>query len=126
MLIGPERLAPGPFHFCRLTMAGWGPNQGHLASDYQSCGRLAQLVERFVYTEDVGGSSPSSPTIIPVMRRLALCHSNAQWRARASPTYNSPISHQHFRASGCLNVVFPQPKLAFLKMSHHSGFARLT
>jgi hypothetical protein len=26
-------------------------------------GRLAQLVERFVYTEDVGGSSPSSPTI---------------------------------------------------------------
>ncbi len=25
-------------------------------------GRLAQLVERFVYTEDVGGSSPSSPT----------------------------------------------------------------
>tara|TARA_R110002110_G_scaffold164897_3_gene365114 strand:+ start:492 stop:725 length:234 start_codon:yes stop_codon:yes gene_type:complete len=30
-----------------------------------SWGRLAQLVERFVYTEDVGGSSPSSPTIIP-------------------------------------------------------------
>jgi hypothetical protein len=28
-------------------------------------GRLAQLVERFVYTEDVGGSSPSSPTIHP-------------------------------------------------------------
>gem|GEM_PF-5275888 len=26
-------------------------------------GRLAQLVERFVYTEDAGGSSPSSPTI---------------------------------------------------------------
>ena len=26
-------------------------------------GRLAQLVERFVYTEDVGGSSPSPPTI---------------------------------------------------------------
>jgi hypothetical protein len=24
-------------------------------------GRLAQLVERLVYTEDVGGSSPSSP-----------------------------------------------------------------
>ncbi|VWX61159.1 hypothetical protein SPHINGOR109_51036 [Sphingorhabdus sp. 109] len=31
-----------------------------------SWGRLAQLVERFVYTEDVGGSSPSSPTIIPI------------------------------------------------------------
>jgi hypothetical protein len=29
-------------------------------------GRLAQLVERFVYTEDVGGSSPSSPTTIPM------------------------------------------------------------
>ena len=28
-------------------------------------GRLAQLVERFVYTEDVGGSSPSSPTTFP-------------------------------------------------------------
>ena len=26
-------------------------------------GRLAQLVERLVYTENVGGSSPSSPTI---------------------------------------------------------------
>ena len=25
-------------------------------------GRLAQLVERFIYTEDVGGSSPPSPT----------------------------------------------------------------
>ncbi len=24
-------------------------------------GRIAQSVERFVYTEDVGGSSPSSP-----------------------------------------------------------------
>ena len=24
-------------------------------------GRLAQLVERFAYTEDVGGSSPSTP-----------------------------------------------------------------
>ena len=28
-------------------------------------GRLAQLVERLVYTENVGGSSPSSPTISP-------------------------------------------------------------
>ena len=30
---------------------------------HQRGGRLAQLVERLVYTEDVGGSSPSSPTI---------------------------------------------------------------
>ena len=29
----------------------------------RSGGRLAQLVERFPYTEDVGGSSPSAPTI---------------------------------------------------------------
>lgn len=28
-------------------------------------GRLAQLVERLVYTEDVGSSSLSSPTILP-------------------------------------------------------------
>ena len=36
------------------------------ASGSKNCrrGRLAQLVERFVYTEDVGGSSPSSPTIL--------------------------------------------------------------
>ena len=27
-------------------------------------GRLAQLVERFVYTEDVIGSSPVSPTML--------------------------------------------------------------
>src|SRR5690348_2978542 len=26
------------------------------------CGRLAQLVERLLYTQDVGGSSPSPPT----------------------------------------------------------------
>ena len=33
-------------------------------------GRIAQLVERFVYTEDAGGSSPSSPTIF--LSRLSL------------------------------------------------------
>lgn len=31
-------------------------------------GLLAQLVERFVYTEDVGGSSPSQPTRFPKSR----------------------------------------------------------
>ena len=30
----------------------------------RSGGRLAQLVERFLYTEDVGGSSPSAPTTV--------------------------------------------------------------
>ena len=31
--------------------------------------KLAQLVERFVYTEDVGSSSLSSPTILPLFER---------------------------------------------------------
>ena len=33
-------------------------------------GRLAQLVERLVYTENVGGSSPSPPTTRPHRRRV--------------------------------------------------------
>ena len=33
-------------------------------------GRLAQLVERFVYTEDVGGSKPSPPTKGSSMHRI--------------------------------------------------------
>ena len=38
---------------------------GSHATD-KSVGRLAQLVERFVYTEDVGSSSLSSPTTPPL------------------------------------------------------------
>ena len=34
-------------------------------------GRLAQLVERLLYTQDVGGSSPSPPTI----EKLSICFS---------------------------------------------------
>jgi hypothetical protein len=34
-------------------------------SRYCLTGSLAQLVERFVYTEDVGSSSLSRPTIFP-------------------------------------------------------------
>ena len=34
-------------------------------------GLLAQLVERLVYTENVGGSSPSRPTIPPSRPMLA-------------------------------------------------------
>ena len=30
--------------------------------EYQELGRLAQLVERLLYTQDVGGSRPSPPT----------------------------------------------------------------
>ncbi len=32
-----------------------------LRPDYSGNGRLAQLVERLLYTQDVGGSSPSPP-----------------------------------------------------------------
>src|SRR5581483_639984 len=35
-------------------------------------GRLAQLVERLLYTQDVGGSSPSSPTSLRSLRGLWL------------------------------------------------------
>ena len=42
----------GPFATCHDTvMGGMG-----------RAGRLAQLVERLLYTQDVGGSSPSPPT----------------------------------------------------------------
>ena len=37
---------------------------GHKARIERLDGRLAQLVERFVYTEDVGSSSLSPPTIL--------------------------------------------------------------
>ena len=35
----------------------------------QPMGRLAQLVERLVYIENVGGSSPSSPTTLRLRLR---------------------------------------------------------
>ena len=42
-------------------------------------GRLAQLVEHLVYTERVGGSSPSSPTIKGHLdTRFALCEMKGQ------------------------------------------------
>jgi hypothetical protein len=40
-------------------------------------GRLAQLVERFVYTEDVGSSSLSSPTIPTPSRKQEIRRSEA-------------------------------------------------
>jgi hypothetical protein len=40
----------------------------NLASDLHlhaaALGRLAQLVERLLYTQDVGGSSPSPPMVV--------------------------------------------------------------
>ena len=51
---------PAIYRFCKLSSLGY---QQHcmpvLHLDAQ--GRLAQLVEHFVYTEGVGGSSPSPP-----------------------------------------------------------------
>jgi hypothetical protein len=46
-----------------LQIAQSPPNKPLKAPGEYPCGRLAQLVERFVYTEDVGSSSLSSPTI---------------------------------------------------------------
>ena len=45
--------------------------KNHLFAAYSHWGRLAQLVERLVYTENVGGSSPSSPTTFPFIDVLA-------------------------------------------------------
>ncbi len=50
----------------------------------QTSGRLAQLVERFVYTEDVGSSSLSSPTIpFPFVLCLFIWANSATRYARA-------------------------------------------
>ncbi len=48
-------------------------------------GRLAQLVERFVYTEDVGSSSLSSPTIDPARVRCVI---------GASPNLHNTVASQ--------------------------------
>src|SRR5690242_19814770 len=48
----------------------------------EDSGRLAQLVERIVYTDDVGGSSPSSPTSLRCERRIKSgegCRAVALW-----------------------------------------------
>ena len=45
-------------------------------------GRLAQLVERFLYTEDVGGSSPSSPTTLRPEARSVSGVAGAQRKRR--------------------------------------------
>ncbi|CAH1648639.1 hypothetical protein BOSEA31B_10220 [Hyphomicrobiales bacterium] len=47
----------------RLTMRG-ACDTAPQALNGKRRGRLAQLVERLVYTEDVGGSSPSLPTTL--------------------------------------------------------------
>lgn len=55
--------ASGRPNTCRFVLAGLASRtaDGYLAR----IGWLAQLVERLAYTENVGGSSPSPPTIRP-------------------------------------------------------------
>src|SRR6056297_1173824 len=58
--------------FARVWEAGFGCEQDPLRitksrAKYPLIGSLAQLVERFVYTEDVGSSSLSRPTIFQVI-----------------------------------------------------------
>jgi hypothetical protein len=56
-------LSPPLLPACAIFPCGTCTNAlKHTPPDW---GRLAQLVERFVYTEDVGSSSLSSPTIYP-------------------------------------------------------------
>src|SRR5690606_20041151 len=50
------------------VMAG-AARKGSLKAPHSRGGRLAQLVEHLVYTERVGGSSPSPPTKVPQDRR---------------------------------------------------------
>ena len=52
----PRGDAPGLLPFVGACHSRSGGDKG------QPIGRLAQLVERLLYTQDVGGSSPSSPT----------------------------------------------------------------
>ncbi len=56
----------------------------------QPRGRLAQLVERFVYTEDVGSSSLSSPTIFYLQfQRLAFVLARNVWQLCMTAMYGS-------------------------------------
>src|SRR5215510_11225685 len=50
-----------------------------------AAGRLAQLVEHLVYTEGVGGSSPSSPTILRSRSERRLPRRSPKGEAGRSP-----------------------------------------
>jgi hypothetical protein len=69
--------------------------RGHPAGINHTAGRLAQLVERLLYTQDVGGSSPSPPTSFRAGRFSAKTAARAKfgsglgerlWRARHGGT----------------------------------------
>lgn len=69
--VGPQALPTGAIYtpaakFCEnYQNASCGFVRFRIDHGHQRGGRLAQLVERLVYTEDVGSSSLSSPTIFP-------------------------------------------------------------
>jgi hypothetical protein len=54
-------------------------DKGH-ASAVSVNGRLAQLVERLLYTQDVGGSSPSPPTSLRAHQRVSRASSTRYGR----------------------------------------------
>jgi hypothetical protein len=58
--------APALASFPPKTIDTGATSRAGLARDL-SFGRLAQLVERLLYTQDVGGSSPSLPTTFMVL-----------------------------------------------------------
>ena len=60
-----------PFELAPPTIMLARPRRSWHRARTARCGRLAQLVERFLYTEDVGGSSPSAPTTPSFQCRVA-------------------------------------------------------
>ena len=72
-------LHPTPYTLTPLsTPLTSRPQSAKRAHPREKRGRLAQLVERLAYTENVGGSSPSSPTKICLRQILSRrsCASN--------------------------------------------------
>ena len=59
----PSRAAPGPRSMCIRPAPSASIESGHRNGDRNPHGRLAQLVARFLHTEEVVGSSPASPTM---------------------------------------------------------------
>src|SRR3954451_4731226 len=72
------RARPGAFPFRTVHLPS-----GALRRYETGAGRLAQLVERLLYTQDVGGSSPSSPTSL----RGSVASAGTSAGKQGGPTY---------------------------------------